>query len=53
VTDVAAALGRTVATASLAVGAVGKRLPEDAAAARQVERLVESLVEFLDIKVKA
>jgi REP element-mobilizing transposase RayT len=53
VTDVAAALGRTVATASLAVGEVSKRLPRDAAAARQVERLVESLVESLDIKVKA
>jgi REP element-mobilizing transposase RayT len=48
-TDVAAALGRNVATTSLAVGKVSQRLPGDEAAARQVDRLVESL----DIKVKA
>jgi putative transposase len=53
VTDVAAALGRAVATTSLAVREVSQRLPGDAAAARQVERLVESLVESLDVKVKA
>jgi hypothetical protein len=53
VTDVAAALGRAVATTSLAVREVSQRLPGDAAAARQVERLVEFLVESLDVKVKA
>ena len=53
VTDVAAALGRTVATTSLAVRKVGVRLPGDAAIASQVEWLVESLVESRDIKVKA
>jgi REP element-mobilizing transposase RayT len=52
-TDVAAVLGRNLATASIAVREVGRRLPEDEAAARQVERLVESLVESLETKVKA
>ena len=52
-TDVAAVLGRNLATASIAVREVGRRLPEDETAARQVERLVESLVESLETKVKA
>jgi REP element-mobilizing transposase RayT len=52
-TDVAVVLGRNLATASIAVRVVGRRLPEDEAAARQVERLVESLVESLETKVKA
>jgi chromosomal replication initiation ATPase DnaA len=52
-TDVAAALGRNLATASIAVREVGQRLPEDEAVARQVEWLVESLVESLETKVKA
>jgi REP element-mobilizing transposase RayT len=49
VTEVASLLGRSVPTASLAVGDVGARLPGDAALARQVDRLVESL----DTKVEA
>jgi hypothetical protein len=53
VTDVAAALGRNVSTTSLAVGEVGARMPGDTAVAPQVERLVESLMESLEIKVKA
>jgi putative transposase len=52
-TDVAVVLGRNLATASIAVREVGRRLPEDEAAARQVERLVASLVESLETKVKA
>ena len=52
-TDVAAVMGRTLATASIAVRKVGQRLIEDEAAARQVERLVELLVESLETKVKA
>jgi REP element-mobilizing transposase RayT len=52
-TDVAGVLGRNLATASGAVGEVSRRLPEDEAAARQVERLVESLRDSLKIKVKA
>jgi REP element-mobilizing transposase RayT len=52
-TDVAAALGRNLATASIAVREVGQRLPEDEAVARQVEWLVESLVESRETKVKA
>ena len=51
--DVAAVLGRNLATASLAVREFGKRLPEDEAAARQVERLVKAVVESLETKVKA
>ena len=49
VTDVAAALGRNVATTSIAVREVSERLPRDEAAARQVDRLVESL----EVKVRA
>jgi putative transposase len=52
-TEVAAALGRNLATVSIAVREVGERLPGDAALARQAERLVESLVESLETKVKA
>jgi REP element-mobilizing transposase RayT len=48
-TDVATALGRKVATTSLAVGKVSHRLADDEAAARQVDRLVASL----EVKVKA
>jgi hypothetical protein len=43
VTDVAALLGRSVPTTSLAVGEVGARLAGDAALARQIERLVEGV----------
>jgi putative transposase len=46
-TDVAAALGRNLATASIAARDVGRRLAEDPAAGRQVDRLVTSLVEAL------
>ena len=49
VTDVAAALGRTVATTSIAVREISERLPGDEAAARQVDRVVESL----NVKVRA
>jgi hypothetical protein len=42
-TDVAAALGRNIATTSVAAREVSEQLPQDEAAARQVERLVESL----------
>jgi putative transposase len=52
-TDVAAALGRNLATASIAVQEVGQRLREDEAVARQVEWLGESLVESPETKVKA
>jgi len=43
VMDVAAALGRNIATMSGVLREVGEQLPRDEAAARQVERLVESL----------
>jgi hypothetical protein len=43
VTDVASLLGRSVPTTSLAVGEVDARRSGDAALARQVDRLVESL----------
>lgn len=46
-TDVAAGLGRNLATASNAVRRVGEQLPDDPVAARQVESLVESLAESL------
>ena len=46
-TDVAAGLGRSLATASSAVRKVGEQLPGDPVAARQVESLVESLAESL------
>ena len=49
VTDVASVLRRTVATTSLAVRSVGERIAGDTAAARQVDRLAESL----EIKVEA
>ena len=49
VTDVAAALGRDVSTTSIAIRDVGQRLSGDPAAARQIDRLVESV----DFKVKA
>jgi hypothetical protein len=49
VTDVASALGREVSTISVVVRDVGGRLPGDAAAARQVDWLVEGL----EVKVKA
>jgi REP element-mobilizing transposase RayT len=42
-TDVAAALGRNIATTSIAAREVSEQLPRDEAAARQVEQLVESL----------
>jgi REP element-mobilizing transposase RayT len=42
-TDVATALGRSVGTTSITVREVGERLSADAAAAHQVDRLVESL----------
>jgi chromosomal replication initiation ATPase DnaA len=52
-TDVAGVLGRNLGTASAAVGEVGRRLREDEGVARQVERLVESLRESVETKVKA
>jgi REP element-mobilizing transposase RayT len=52
-TDVAAAMSRNLATTSSAVSEVTRRLREDEAAARQGERLVESLAESPVIKVKA
>jgi putative transposase len=42
-TDVAAALGRNIATTSGAAREVSEQLPQDEAATRQVEQLVESL----------
>jgi putative transposase len=49
VTDVASALGRNVSTTSIAIRDVGQRLSGDPAAARQIDRLLESV----DFKVRA
>ena len=42
-TDVAAALGRSIATTSVAAREVSEQLPQDEAAARQIDQLVAAL----------